>query len=76
MRRWRHSREGEAHGISSAQGRNYLVGLLFFSFCQVQNSKLLEISYFFIPGVGKLQDFPSKNSKLWEMLIVVKIRPI
>jgi hypothetical protein len=53
--------------MSFTRGKNHLVGLLF-SFCQIQNSKLLEMSYFFISyiilEVGKSQDLQVKNSKL------------
>jgi len=58
----------EAHGISSLRGKNHLLGLLFFLFCQVQNSKLLERGYFFTPHivlrVDKSQDLPSKKQTL------------
>ena len=40
-----------------------------FSFCQVQNNKLLKMDYFFtwhiVLGVGKSQDLPSK---IWQTL--------
>jgi hypothetical protein len=81
---WRRhcSREGkeEKHAeLVSRWKKNHLVGLLF-SFCQVQNSKLLERGYFLLLILfWKLANHKIcqvKNSKLLEMLTLEGIRAL